>query len=67
VRERRVWLDKEGIITETKSDQNGQFIFEVPAGRYELHADGSRERPVVEVIAGKTAIRSMRSGIILID
>ena len=66
-REKRVWLEKDGIITETKSNQDGQFILEVPAGRYVLHAEGSRERPVVEITEGKTTIRNMRAGIILVD
>ncbi len=66
-REKRVWLENEGIITETKSNQDGQFILEIPAGRYVLHAEGSRERPVVEITEGKTTIRNMRAGIILVD
>ena len=66
-RERRVWLEKEGLITETKSNQDGHFIFEVPGGQYVLHAEGSRERPVVEITEGKTVIRNMRSGIVLVD
>lgn len=66
-REKRVWLENEGIITETKSNQDGQFILEVPAGRYVLHAEGSRERPVVEITEGKTTIRNMRAGIVLVD
>ena len=66
-RGKRVWLENEGIITETKSNQDGQFILEVPAGRYVLHAEGSREKPVVEITEGKTTIRNMRAGIILVD
>ena len=66
-REKRVWLENEGITTETKSNQDGQFILEVPAGRYVLHAEGSRERPVVEIAEGKTTIRNMRAGIVLVD
>lgn len=66
-REKRVWLENEGITTETKSNQDGQFILEIPAGRYVLHAEGSRERPVVEITAGKTTIRNMRAGIVLVD
>jgi len=66
-RGKRVWLENEGIITETKSNQDGQFILEIPAGRYVLHAEGSRERPVVEITEGKTTIRNMRAGIILVD
>mgnify|MGYP000249883677 CR=1 FL=1 len=66
-RGKRVWLEKEGTITETKSNQDGHFIFEVPGGQYVLHAEGSRERPVVEITEGKTVIRNMRSGIVLVD
>ena len=66
-RGKRVWLENEGITTETKSNQDGQFILEVPAGRYVLHAEGSREKPVVEITEGKTTIRNMRAGIILVD
>lgn len=64
---KRVWLEKNGIITDMRTNQDGQFTFEVPGGRYVLHAEGSREKPVVEVTAGKTVIRNMRSGIVLID
>ena len=66
-REKRVWLEKDGVITETKSNKDGHFIFEVPAGRYVLHAEGSREKPAVEIREGKTVVRNMRSGIVLID
>ena len=66
-RGKRVWLENEGITTETKSNQDGQFILEVPAGRYVLHAEGSREKPVVEITEGKTTIRNMRAGIVLVD
>src|SRR4030067_1716918 len=52
-REKRVWLEKDGVITETKSNQDGHFIFEVPAGLYVLQAEGSREKPVVQIIDGK--------------
>ncbi len=66
-REKRVWLEKDGITTETTSNKNGHFIFEVPAGTYMLHSEGSREKPAVEVTEGKTVIRNMRSGIVLVD
>ncbi|MCC6543232.1 MAG: carboxypeptidase regulatory-like domain-containing protein [Nitrospirae bacterium] len=66
-REKRVWLENDGIIIETKSNQEGHFIFEVPVGHYLLQAEGSREKPVVEITEGKTVIRNMRSGIILVD
>ncbi len=64
---KRVWLEKNGGITETKSNQDGQFILEVPAGQYVLHVEGSREKPAVEITEGKTVIRNMRAGIVLVD
>ena len=66
-RGKRVWLEKDGIITETTSNKDGHFIFEVPGGQYVLHAEGSREKAAVEIREGKTVIRNMRSGIVLID
>lgn len=64
---RRVWLERDGIAAESTTNKDGQFIFDVPAGRYVLRAEGSGEKQVVEAEAGKTVIRNMRSGIVLID
>ncbi len=64
---RRVWLEKNGGITETMSNTDGHFIFEVPAGRYRLSAEGSREKADVEVVKGETVIKNTRSGIVLVD
>ena len=66
-REKRVWLEKDGVITETRSNKDGHFIFEVPGGQYVLHAEGSREKPVVEITGGKTVILNMRTGMVLVD
>ncbi len=64
---RRVWLEKDGGVIEAQSNIEGHFVFEVPVGRYVLHAEGSREKPAVEITEGKTTIRNMRAGIILVD
>ena len=64
---RRVWLEKTGGVIEAQSNIEGHFVFEVPVGRYMLHAAGSREKAGVEVVEGKTVIRNMRSGIVLVD
>lgn len=64
---RRVWLEKDGGVIEAQSNIEGHFVFEVPVGKYILHAAGSREKADVEVVEGKTVIRNMRSGIVLVD
>ncbi len=64
---RKVWLEKDGSIAETKTSPQGHYILEVPPGQYVLRSEGSREKPVVEISGGKTVIRNMRSGIILVD
>lgn len=64
---RRVWLKKDGRIIETKSNESGHYIFAIPSGQYILHAEGSREKATVEAVEGKTVIRNMRSGIVLVD
>ena len=64
---RRVWLEKNGGVIEAQSNIEGHFVFEVPVGKYILHAAGSREKAGVEVVEGKTVIKNIRSGIVLID
>ncbi|MCC7201514.1 MAG: carboxypeptidase regulatory-like domain-containing protein [Nitrospirae bacterium] len=65
--ERSIWLEGDGIAAESRTNKDGQFILEVPAGRYVLRAEGAGEKQVVEAVAGKTVIRNIRSGIVLID
>ncbi|MBI5756006.1 MAG: carboxypeptidase regulatory-like domain-containing protein [Nitrospirae bacterium] len=66
-RERRVWLEGETGIVEKRSDMDGHFFFEVPPGKYRLGGEVTKEKAEVDVREGETVIRSLRSGLILID
>lgn len=62
-----VLLEKNGEVITKETDLNGHFIFEVPAGRYTLSKEGGKEKLEIEITSGKTLIKNLRSGFILID
>jgi hypothetical protein len=66
-KDKRVWLESETGIVEKRSDMDGHFLFEVPPGKYRLGGEVTKEKAGVDVQEGETVIRSLRSGLILVD
>lgn len=64
---RRVTLERDHTVIKSETDQEGHFLFEVPAGRYTLSGEGLRERAEIEVVPGQTVIQNLRSGVVLVD
>lgn len=64
---KNVMLETNEKVITKETDLNGHFIFAVPAGKYSLSKEGGREKLEIEVFPGKTLIKNLRSGFILID
>ncbi|MBI5192643.1 MAG: carboxypeptidase regulatory-like domain-containing protein [Nitrospirae bacterium] len=62
-----ILLEANEKVMNKKTDLNGHYTFEVPAGRYYLSKEGGREKLEIEVTQGKTLIKNLRSGFVLID
>ena len=62
-----VLLEKNGKVITKETDLNGHFIFEIAAGKYTLSKEGGKEKLEIGISPGKTLIKNLRSGFILID
>ena len=62
-----VLLEQDGKIIKKETDKEGHFLFVVPSGRYKLSRENDRKSIEVDVSAGQTVIKNLRSGIILVD
>ncbi|MDD5434015.1 MAG: carboxypeptidase regulatory-like domain-containing protein [Nitrospira sp.] len=60
-------LEGNGKTITKETDSNGHFLFEISPGRYALSKGGVRERPEIDLSAGETVIKNIRSGFTLID
>lgn len=64
---RRVTLKRDHEVIKNETDDEGHFLFEVPAGIYTLSGEGLREKAEIEVVTGQTVVRNLRSGVVLVD
>ncbi len=62
-----VLLENNGNVITKETDMNGHFLFEAPPGKYTLSKGGSKEKLEIDLSAGKTVIKNLRSGFVLID
>lgn len=60
-------LESNGKTITKETDSNGHFLFEVSPGRYTLSRGDVRERLEIDLSAGETVIKNLRSGFTLID
>lgn len=67
VKKMEVLLKGNSKVITKETGPDGQFIFEVPAGKYTLGIGGSREKVEIDLSAGETVIKNLRSGFILVD
>lgn len=61
-----VELAKERVSASMTTDLNGVFVFTVPPGEYRLSLSG-REAGKVNVEAGRTTVRNLPKGVMLVD
>jgi hypothetical protein len=67
VKKMEVLLEGNSKVITKETGPDGQFIFEVPAGKYTLGIGGSREKVEIDLSAGETVIKNLRSGFTLVD